>query len=98
MMTSPETSLARRIHRVVNTALWFALALAVAGLMRSLPEMSASKAQAEREQLLEEARESHFYCEKWGMAPGTHEHTICTMDLQSIRAQHSARLVRDFPF
>jgi len=36
-----------------------------------------------------------FYCEKWGMKTGTHEHTLCTLDLQEIRAHEGARIASD---
>jgi hypothetical protein len=38
-------------------------------------------AAAERHRAQELTSENNFYCEKWGMAAGTHQHTICTMDL-----------------
>jgi len=47
------------------------------------------------QQILEENR---FYCEKWGLRPTTHEHVICTMDLNDIRAQAEQRLVEDGGF
>jgi hypothetical protein len=32
------------------------------------------------------------------LAAGTHEHTLCTMDLQEIRARHEQRLADDMAF
>jgi hypothetical protein len=41
------------------------------------------------------ARENKRYCEKWGMQTGTHEHLICTMDLDAIRAEVEQRIADD---
>jgi len=47
---------------------------------------------AERERAQELIAENQSYCTKWGLVPGTHEHTLCTMDVQEIRAKHERRL------
>jgi hypothetical protein len=97
MTTSYAKTITSRIYRIVHTVLWIGLAICLAGIVRFLPEASGARARAERHQLMEMVMENKFYCEKWGMAAGTHEHTICTMDIQEIRAKHSMRLADD-PF
>jgi hypothetical protein len=60
--------------------------------------MSEARAIAERERTQELIAENNFYCKKWGLAAGTHEHTLCTMDVQEIRAKHEKRLADDMAF
>jgi len=40
---------------------------------------------AESMRALKIAAENRSYCEKWGMKQGTHEHALCTIDLQELR-------------
>jgi hypothetical protein len=89
---------APRVYNIVHAALWAGLAVWLAILLNSLPRMSEARAVAERERAQELIAENHFYCTKWGLAAGTHEHTLCTMDLQEIRAKHEQRLADDMAF
>src|SRR5262249_10885282 len=50
------------------------------------------RAAAEQQLAAEIAEENRAYCEKWGMRAGTREHSMCTLDLDEIRARHSKRL------
>ena len=90
--------LAPRLHRILHTALWAALALWLAILVTSLPKISQARAVVERQRALELIAENHSYCTKWGLAVGTHEHTLCTMDVQEMRAKHEKRLADDLAF
>jgi len=87
-----------RLYDIVHIALWAGLAVWLAILLNSLPKISEARAIAEREQALELTDENNFYCTKWGLVPGTHKHTICTMDVQEIRAKHEKRLTNDMAF
>jgi hypothetical protein len=90
--------LAPRLYGILHAALWAGLALWLTILIGSLPNLSEARAVAERQRALELIAENHFYCTKWGLAEGTHEHTLCTMDVQEMRAKHEKRVVDDLAF
>ena len=90
--------LAPRLYGILHTALWAALALWLAILVSSLPKISQARAVVERQRAEELIAENHLYCTKWGLAVGIHEHTLCTMDVQEMRAKHEKRLVDDLAF
>jgi hypothetical protein len=83
---------APRLFGIVHMVLWAGLAAWLAILLNSLPRMSEARAIAERERAQELIAENQSYCTKWGLVPGTHEYTLCTMDVQEIRAKHERRL------
>jgi hypothetical protein len=89
---------APRLYGIVHTALWAGLALWLAILVTSLPNISEARAVVERQRALELIAENHSYCKKWGLAEGTHEHTLCTIDVQEMRAKHEKRLADDMAF
>jgi hypothetical protein len=97
MRRHPRT-LAPRLYGILHTALWAGLAFWLAIVVSSLPNLSEARAVAERQRALELIAENHFYCTKWGLAEGTHEHTLCTMDVQEMRAKHEKRVVDDLAF
>jgi predicted nuclease with TOPRIM domain len=75
------------IYHTVHAALW---ALVIAGsvvLLLHIPEMRKGRAIAEARRLQEISEQNRFYCEKWGMPARSHEHLICTMDLDHIRKE-----------
>jgi hypothetical protein len=72
---------------------WAALAAWTLMLISSIPRMTQARAVAERQ-----IAENHFYCARWGLIANTHEHTLCTMDVQDIRARHEQRLTDDLTF
>ncbi len=86
MNSSKALTLVRQVYDCVECALWAALLAFVIffliGVAPNLPEMTR---RAEGIRALNVASENSSYCEKWGMKPGTHAHTICTMDLQAFR-------------
>jgi hypothetical protein len=97
-MQSHPRKLAPRLYGIVHAALWAGMAVWLAILLNSLPKLSEARAIAERERTQELIAENNFYCSKWGLVAGTHEHTLCTMDVQEIRAKHEKRLAGDTAF
>src|SRR5262249_20600993 len=84
-----------RIYDTAHAALW-ALAVAwVTYLVINFPRVVEARAVIERQRLQEISDENRFYCEKWGMKAGTHEHTLCTLDLQQIRERVEPRIADD---
>lgn len=59
-----------------------AVAAGAAAIVRDTPAMQA----AARQQLAEEiARDNNAFCNRRGLVTGTHEHLLCTMELNEIR-------------
>jgi len=74
----------RRIYDIVHAAFW-ALAVAfVAVVIINIPQISEAP---ELQRVQEISEENSFYCTKWGLRVNTHEHLICMMDLDAIRAK-----------
>ena len=76
-------------------------ALLVAGtvfLLLHIPQMRDAVATAKAQRVQEIAQENKLYCEKWGMRARTHEHIICTMDLNEIREKVAKRIAEDSAF
>jgi hypothetical protein len=88
-------TLGRKVYDIVHAALWALLAVLVVMVVINFPQILDAQAVAERQILQEISDENRFYCEKWGMKAGTHEHTLCTLDLQEIRAHVEARIASD---
>jgi hypothetical protein len=88
----------RLAYRTAYVALWGLLAAWAAVALFSIPRMSEARAVAERERMQEISAENRFFCEKWGSRANTHEHVICTMDLNDIRARTEERLTEDRMF
>lgn len=76
----------RQVYDWVETALWAGITsfviVFVIYIAPNVPEM-ARRAEATR--AMNNAAENSAYCEKWGMKRRTHEHVLCTMDLQGFR-------------
>jgi hypothetical protein len=87
----------RRVRDTVHMALW-ALLVAGAVFLLLIPQMRDARAIADAKRALEISQENKRYCEKWGMPSGTHEHIICTMDLDAIRAEVERRIVEENQF
>jgi hypothetical protein len=90
-MQTPTRKLAPRFFRIAHTSLWAALAVWTAMVVVSIPRMTQAQAAAERQRAFDLAAEGSFYCGKWGLVPGSHEHTLCTMDVQEIRDRQEQR-------
>jgi hypothetical protein len=88
----------RRITEIAPTVLW-ALAAAWAAIMiMYFPRILEARATIQRQRAQEITEENSAYCEKWGLKAGTHEHTLCTLDLQEIRAKVERRVADDLAF
>jgi hypothetical protein len=88
----------RWILGIVHVALWSMLTAVALFLILSIPRMTATQLAAAHQRALNVAEENKRYCEKWGMEPGTHEHTLCTLDLQELRARIEQRIADDMAF
>jgi hypothetical protein len=88
-------TLVRKIYDTVRAALWALVAAWVVMFVIDFPRIVDAQRVAQRQLLQEISDENRFYCEKWGMKIGTHEHTLCTLDLQEIRAREGARVASD---
>jgi hypothetical protein len=84
-----------QIYDTVPMALWAPLVTGTVFLLLHIPQMRDARAIAEAQRALEISWENKLYCEKWGMRAGTHEHIICTMDLNAIRAKVEQRIADD---
>jgi hypothetical protein len=85
----------RRIYDIVNTALWVLPVAFVAVVMINIPQISEARRKAELQRVQETSEEDRFYCTKWGLRANTHEHLICMMDLDAIRANVEQRISED---
>jgi len=85
-------------YKTTNVALWGLLVAWAVVVLFSIPRLSDARAVVERERIQAIAAENRFFCEKWGLRTNTHEHVICTMDLNDIRARTEERLIEDGGF
>ena len=84
------------IYDNVHAALWAILCVYVLyTAVFVMPGIPAARARLEGQRLSEIAAENRFYCEKWGMPVGTHKQVLCTLDLQTIRANVERRMNLD---
>jgi hypothetical protein len=86
------------VYSAAHVFFWCLLAAIVAMALFSIPRISEARAVAERERLREISAENRFFCEKWGLRASTHEHLICTMDLNEIRSRAEKRLTDNDQF
>jgi hypothetical protein len=98
MYSNKNSTFIRRVYDTVNMALWALAIGAVVFLFLHIPQMREARAIAEAQRVQEIAEENKRYCQKWGMQAGTHEHLICTMDLDAIRAKVEQRIADDINF
>jgi hypothetical protein len=87
-----------QIYDTAHMAVWALLVAGAAFLLLHIPQMRDARAIAEAQRLHQIAEENRFYCEKWGMPAGSHEHVICTMDLSHIRKEVEQRIADDSNF
>jgi hypothetical protein len=96
MISHKTWAILHRVYDDAHTALWAVLFASVVMILAFVvPHLPEARATAARQQAAELSAESKFYCEKWGMRPGTHRYTLCTLDLQEIRAKAIQRLTDD---
>ena len=89
---------AKAIIHTVHMGLWALLVAGAAFLLLQIPRMREARAIAEAQRVHEISEENRFYREKWGMRAGSHEHVICTMDLNHIRQEVEQRIAEDNSF
>ena len=87
-----------RITEIAPTVLWPLAAAGAAIMIMYCPRILEARATIERQRAQEIIEENRTYCEKWGLKAGTHEHTLCTLDLQEIRAKVEQRIADDLAF
>jgi hypothetical protein len=99
MFSSHNTTIIiRRVCDTIHMGLWALLVAGTVFLLLQIPQMREARAIAEAQRLQQIAEENRFYCEKWGMRAGSHEHVICTMDLSHIRKNVEQRIADDSNF
>jgi hypothetical protein len=98
MKSAAALQVVHRMHALVSAALWALFVAVVLWLMLNLPNIMEARQRMERQLARELADENRLYCEKWGMPAGTHEHVLCVMDLQEIRARQEQRLADMYAF
>jgi hypothetical protein len=87
-------SILRTLYEFLHAGLWAIGAAFLLWLVINWHTISEAHSKAEALHAEAVANEDRAYCEKWGLRPGTHAHTICTLDLQKIRAEQ-ARYLED---
>jgi hypothetical protein len=86
MNSSKTMTIVRQVYDCVESALWAALlAFVIYFLIHFVPSLPEAARRAESIRTLRIAAETSALCEEWGMKQGTHEHTLCTMDLRKFR-------------
>jgi hypothetical protein len=94
--SSKAMAVVRKVYDIVETFLWAGLVAFIGYfLIYVLPHMSEISSRAETVRIAKISSDNSFYCEKWGMKPGTHEHTLCTMDLQELRHRVQQEMIDD---
>jgi hypothetical protein len=76
----------RKVYDYVECFLWANLFVFLGYfLIYIVPDLQEIRSRAESIRILKLSEENGAYCEKWGIKPGTHEHTLCKNDLQGLR-------------
>jgi hypothetical protein len=83
------------LFHTVHAALWALLISGSVVLLLHIPDMRRARAVAEAQRLRKISEENRLYCEKWGMPARSHEHLICTMDLNRIRQEVEQHIVNE---
>ena len=93
---SKTINIVRTVYDYVECFLW-ANAFVFVGyfLIYIAPNSPEIRSRAESIRILQVAAENSSYCEKWGMKPGTHEHTLCKKDLQELRKKIERELAEE---
>ncbi len=98
-MTRRTWAALENIGEKLDTALWSLLiAFLIFFALFVAPRVPENQARQERIRALQDAAELDGYCQKLGKAPGTHEHTLCTLDLQEFRNKIERRIAADNSF
>lgn len=90
--------LVRRIYdRVEQILLILGIAMGLVAIWAIL-HIPQGRERFERIRAQEISEENRHYCEKWGRKAGTHEYTLCTIDLYEIRQNQTKRISDDMIF
>jgi hypothetical protein len=81
--------LTQKQFEIIAVGALIAMACGLAVIMRDAANIEAVATGAAE---LSIARENDEFCERVGLRRGSHEHLICTMDLNRIRAEQSKRI------
>ena len=82
-----------KIYDTTHAALWsVGIAAVIFYCAFVLPRMPV-RAEVEAKRIQTIAAENKFYCEKWHFAAGTHEHSLCVLDLNELRAKIEQRQI-----
>jgi len=95
---SRDMILVRRIYDLVEQVLLIsgiAMGLVAIWAILHIPQ---ARERFERNRAQEISEENRHYCEKWGRKAGTHEYTLCTIDLYEIRKNQTKRVSDDMIF
>ncbi len=86
MIPSKAMAVVGLVYDCVECGLWaLSVAFVLYFVIFLLPHLPENARRAESIRALNIAEENRAFCEKWGMKQGTHEHLLCTMDLQQLR-------------
>jgi hypothetical protein len=95
MHPSKAMAIIRQVYDLVESALWAGLiAFVLYFVIYIVPTLPEVARRAESIRSANIAAENSAWCEKWRMKRGTHEHTLCTMDLQEFRDKIEDELAR----
>ena len=86
------------VYDTIHSALWALLIAGTVFLLLHIPQMREARAIAEAQRMQEISEKNKFFCEKWGMPARSHEHLICTMDLDHIRKEVEQHIADESSF
>jgi hypothetical protein len=91
--------LLRRICDEVHVALWaILLAFISYFIIFVVAKMPGARDRVEMLRAQEISAEHEWYCNRWGMGPGTERHNQCLSDLQQFRAAVERRIADEIGF
>jgi hypothetical protein len=91
--------LLRRIYDEVPAALWAILLVLISYfIIFVVPKIPEARDRAEMLRAQEISAEHEWYCNRWGMGPGTERHNQCLSDLQQFRAAVDRRIADEIDF
>jgi hypothetical protein len=99
MKSNDNLALLSRIYDEVHAALWaILLAFVSYFIIFVVPKIPEARDRAEMRRAQEISAEHEWYCNRWGMGPGTAMHNQCLADLQQFRATVERRIADDSDF
>jgi hypothetical protein len=80
-----------RVYAAVEVTLVGIMALLAYGLIDAVLHSAQYREQSESQLAKEIADENLRFCERRGLIAGSHDFTVCTLDLNEVRARHEER-------